>query len=100
MWTSPSASFSSTRSTRQGERIPNIWAYSSLSCTCPLSRQPLKSRMSHLDGGYTYSYVDTVIPFEMIKSSGFTIMGFEIAGNVDQMTRDASFVEGNNAGIF
>jgi len=52
------------------------------------------------EGEYTYSYVDSVIPFEMINSSGFAIMGFEITGNVDQMTRDVSVAEGNNAGIF
>src|SRR5271166_2937254 len=37
--------FSSTRSTLHGDRIPRIWAYSSLSCTCPLCPYPLKSRM-------------------------------------------------------
>jgi hypothetical protein len=54
----------------------------------------------YITDGYTYSYVDSVVPFEMIDSSGFTIEGFEIAGNVDQMSRDAGVVEGNNAAVF
>ena len=40
-----------------------------------------------------------VTPFEMIDSSDFVISGFEMNGNVDQMTRDSGVVEGGGAGI-
>ncbi len=40
-----------------------------------------------------------VTPFEMIDSSDFVISGFELNGNVDQMTRDSGVVEGGGAGI-
>ncbi|MBV9081935.1 MAG: hypothetical protein JOZ62_04610, partial [Acidobacteriaceae bacterium] len=51
------------------------------------------------EGTNTFSYSTGVIPFEMINSSRFRIQGFELAGNVDQMSRDANVVEGSNAGI-
>ncbi|HWR51656.1 MAG TPA: hypothetical protein VN428_11145 [Bryobacteraceae bacterium] len=52
-----------------------------------------------VQGPYAISYSVGVIPFEMLNSSNFTIAGFELDGNVDEMTRDPGVIEGGNAGI-
>jgi len=49
--------------------------------------------------GTSFSYVTSVIPFEMINSSGFRIIGFQLAGNVEKMSRDPKVVEGSASGI-
>ncbi|HVE70690.1 MAG TPA: FG-GAP-like repeat-containing protein [Thermoanaerobaculia bacterium] len=49
--------------------------------------------------GFWYSYVKQVTPFFMIDSSDFTIEGFEMVGNVQQMTRDPRALEDSCAGI-
>jgi hypothetical protein len=49
--------------------------------------------------GYTYSFSNAVIPFDMIASTGFRIEGFEIGGNVDRMRREAGVVESPGFGI-
>jgi hypothetical protein len=51
------------------------------------------------DAAQVFSYECSVIPFEMVDSSGFHISGFDINGNVDKMSRDAGVVEGSMAGI-
>lgn len=51
------------------------------------------------DGTNIGSYANSVIPFEFINSSGFHLVGFEISGNVDQMSRDARVGEGSGTGI-
>jgi hypothetical protein len=53
----------------------------------------------HIDSASIVSYETTVIPFEMINSSGFRIIGFDLAGNVEKMTRDTNVVEGSASGI-
>src|SRR5581483_8334503 len=45
------------------------------------------------------SYVDSVVPFEMVQSSGFRIVGFQLVGNVDKMSRDTNVAFGGAAGI-
>jgi hypothetical protein len=55
-------------------------------------------------GSWYESYSDTVVPFYIQECTNFSIEGFEIDGNVDQMTRDWSdatgFVaEGGSYGI-
>lgn len=50
-------------------------------------------------GGYGVSYSVGVTPFEILNSSNFRIQGFELDGNVDQMSRDPNVAEGDNAGI-
>ncbi|HWQ52177.1 MAG TPA: glycosyl hydrolase family 28-related protein [Bryobacteraceae bacterium] len=50
-------------------------------------------------GPYSVSYSVGVIPFEVLNSSNFKIVGFELDGNVDEMSRDPGVVEGGNAGI-
>jgi hypothetical protein len=49
--------------------------------------------------GSSTSYADTVVPFEMIQSSGFRIIGFEIVGNVGKTSRDPNVAVGGAAGI-
>jgi hypothetical protein len=51
------------------------------------------------EDSYSISYADSVVPFEMIQSSGFRIIGFEIAGNVEKMSRDPNVAVGGAAGI-
>jgi hypothetical protein len=53
----------------------------------------------HIDAGTIISYETSIIPFEMINSSGFRIIGFDLAGNVEKMTRDPKVVEGSASGI-
>jgi hypothetical protein len=53
----------------------------------------------HSDGAYTRSHANGVIPFEFINSSGFHLVGFEINGNVDRMSRDVRVTEGTGTGI-
>jgi len=50
--------------------------------------------------GYHYSYTNGVIPFNFQNSSGFTVEGFELNGNVDKTTRDPGVAEGNTGGIW
>ena len=52
----------------------------------------------HADKGED-SYSDSVIPFEMVQSSGFRIIGFELDGNVDKMSRDPNVAVGGGAAI-
>lgn len=56
-------------------------------------------KADQIQGKYGISYEEGVIPFEMRNSSGWTITGFELDGNVDQMQRSANVIEGYNAGI-
>ena len=42
----------------------------------------------YVSGGDTYSNSETIVPFYMQECTNFSIEGFEIDGNVDQMTRD------------
>lgn len=58
-----------------------------------------RRRIDKKEGGNGISYTSSVIPFEMINSSGFRIIGFELDGNVDKMSRDPKVVEGNSSGI-
>lgn len=58
-----------------------------------------RRRADHQEGGNSLSYASSVIPFEMINSSGFRIVGFDLAGNVEKMTRDPEVVEGSFSGI-
>ncbi len=48
---------------------------------------------------YAVSYDEGIIPFFMLNSTGFTISGFELDGNVDQMSRSPIVIEGMNAGV-
>jgi len=50
------------------------------------------------DGSFL-SYDDSVVPFEMVRSSGFRIVGFQLVGNVDKMSRDPNVALGSAAGI-
>jgi hypothetical protein len=50
-------------------------------------------------GGYTYSFSNAVIPFDMIDSNGFRIEGFEIDGHVERMRRAPGVVESAAYGI-
>lgn len=50
-------------------------------------------------GDYWYSYKVSVCPFKMDTCSNFKILGIEIDGNVDQMTRAVSTVSTSVAGI-
>jgi hypothetical protein len=45
------------------------------------------------------SYADSVVPFEIVRSSGFRIVGFQLVGNVDKMSRDPDVALGGAAGI-
>lgn len=47
-----------------------------------------------MPGGNTYSYSETVVPFFMKECTNFSIEGFEIDGNVDQMTCDPGVLDG------
>jgi hypothetical protein len=49
--------------------------------------------------GSSLSYADNIVPFEMVQSSGFRIVGFQLVGNVDKMTRDPDVAPGGAAGI-
>jgi hypothetical protein len=49
--------------------------------------------------GSSLSYVDSVVPFEMVQSSGFRIVGFQLVGNVDKMSRDPNVALGGAAGV-
>lgn len=49
--------------------------------------------------GYWYSYAKSVVPFYFTNCEQFTLEGFELDGNVDQMTRDSAVVEGNGSGV-
>jgi hypothetical protein len=49
--------------------------------------------------GSSLSYADSVVPFEMVQSSGFRIVGFQLVGNVDKMSRDPNVALGGAAGI-
>jgi hypothetical protein len=49
-------------------------------------------------GGWKMSFHNGVVPFRFVDSSGFTVAGFELDGNVDQMTRDADVIETSSAG--
>jgi hypothetical protein len=49
--------------------------------------------------GSSLSYADSVVPFEMVQSSGFRIVGFQLVGNVDKMSRDPDVAPGGAAGI-
>ena len=49
--------------------------------------------------GSLLSYADSVVPFEMVESSGFRIVGFQLVGNVDKMSRDPNVAMGGAAGI-
>lgn len=51
------------------------------------------------ESGYPNSYSVGITPFEMVNSTGFKIVGFELDGNVDKMTRDSNVGEDDNAGI-
>jgi hypothetical protein len=53
----------------------------------------------HIDDDNIISYETSIIPFEMINSSGFRIIGFDLAGNVEKMTRDPKVVEGSASAI-
>jgi len=58
-----------------------------------------RRRTDKEENSYAISYADSVTPFEMIQSSGFRIIGFVIAGNVDRMSRDPNVAVGGTAGI-
>lgn len=58
-----------------------------------------RRRADQKHGGNSVSYAASVIPFEMVNSSRFRIIGFELEGNVDQMSRDPNVVEGSASGI-
>ena len=51
------------------------------------------------EADYAISYADSVVPFEILQSSGFRIIGFEIDGNVEKMSRDPKVAVGGAAGI-
>ncbi len=51
------------------------------------------------DTGTHVSHINAVVPFDIWDSSNFHIRGFDVKGNVDQMTRDAGVVEGANHGL-
>ena len=55
--------------------------------------------VGYSDATNVFSYESSVIPFEMIDSTGFRISGFDINGNVNMMSRDPGVVEGSMAGI-
>ena len=60
----------------------------------------LKRTADYQDSGNIWhSYRNAVIPFDMSASTRFRIDGFEVNGNVDQMTRDANVVEEGGYGI-
>jgi hypothetical protein len=58
-----------------------------------------RRRADKKEGSYSISYSDSITPFEMINSSGFHIIGFELDGNVNRMSRDAKVAEGSASGI-
>jgi hypothetical protein len=62
-------------------------------------RGDFRRSADYSDGPYVRSYANSVIPFEFINSFGFHLVGFEVNGNVDQMSRDARVVEGTGTGI-
>lgn len=58
-----------------------------------------RRRADKKEDSYSISYADSVTPFEMVQSSGFRIVGFEIAGNVEKLSRDPDVAVGGAAGI-
>jgi hypothetical protein len=62
-------------------------------------RGDFRRRADKNEGSYAISYTDSVIPFEMIDSSGFRIIGFDIEGDVEKMSRDPKVAVGSAAGV-
>lgn len=58
-----------------------------------------RRRVGRKDGSNLISFVDGVVPFEMVDSTGFRIVGFNIVGNVEKMSRDTDVAVGGAAGI-
>src|SRR5215469_10694396 len=58
-----------------------------------------RRRADQTHGGNSVSYATSVIPFEMVNSSEFRIIGFELEGNVGKMSRDPKVVDRSASGI-